>query len=131
MADSEFGVRAQVFMMQHVQLMRSNGFLTRAIVWKIIVCCFQLTGQVSHLIFCTAKNGFFCHECWPNSQSSFTVTFPRNKLEKGLRAVYAQLITLEIEYMLGNQTNMMTVMAMMTMTMTLTMRMMIAIVGFP
>ena len=59
---SGFGVRAQVFMMQHVQLMRSNGFLTRAIVWKIIVCCFQLTGQVGHLIFCTLQIAFLCHE---------------------------------------------------------------------
>ena len=49
-------------MMQHVQLMRSNGFLTRAIVWKIIVCCFQLTGQVGHLIFCTLQIAFLCHE---------------------------------------------------------------------
>ena len=38
-----FGVRAQEFRMQHVPAMSPNRFLTRATVWKIIVCCFWLT----------------------------------------------------------------------------------------
>ena len=59
-----FGVRAQEFRMQHVPAMSPNRFLTRATVWKIIVCCFWLTLAKSaawlfaHIEHC-------CYHWWP------------------------------------------------------------------
>ena len=66
-----FGVRAQEFRMQHVPAMSPNRFLTRATVWKIIVCCFWLTlAKSAAWLFAHMKH--CCYEWCPISMCGET-----------------------------------------------------------